>query len=167
MKNPCRAIAFVALVLGNACGGALPARDAGAPAHAGRDAGTAADAGDSGTSTDAGTLGSCNDADCVTPTVCAPGSAEVSFRRQSTPPATMVLWQSSPASVTFANCGTSTWSATTSLDQASGFKIGSRNPDGNDRFGLHRVLLPADVPPSSEVTVQFTVAPLPLTGIHT
>ncbi len=68
-------------------------------------------------------------------------------------PASMVLGQSYPVSVTMRNTGTNTWTA------ASAHHLGSQNPQDNGTWGLGRVYLPYDVPPGASVTFAFTATP--------
>jgi hypothetical protein len=76
-----------------------------------------------------------------------------------------VEWSSPfPVALVFANCGGSTWHAAADPAAATGVKLGSQAPPDNDRWGASRVVLPADVPAGSEVTVAFTAYAPPLAG---
>jgi hypothetical protein len=119
---------------------------------------------DSGRVTDASMTATCVGIDCVRPTNCQP-SAPASVFRSQTPPPPSVEWGSSfAASLTFANCSGSTWRAAVDPDAPAGVKLGSQAPADNDRWGTHRVVLPADVPSGSEVTIDFVAYAPPLTG---
>jgi hypothetical protein len=81
------------------------------------------------------------------------------------PPATVAPWEVFFASVTFANCSTQTWAAT-SAGAATGYKLGFNAPRDYDTWGTSRVGLPADVPPGSKITVPLRARAGPLTGPH-
>ncbi len=68
-------------------------------------------------------------------------------------PTTMDAGETAQVSVTFKNTGTTTWT------RAGLFKIGSRNPADNTRWGMSRVLLdPSDsIAPTQQKTFSFTI----------
>jgi hypothetical protein len=72
------------------------------------------------------------------------------FVRQSVP-ATIVAGTAQPASITFRNIGSTTWT------RGAGFRLGSQGPADNTLWGIHRVELPHDVPPDTEVTFSFPI----------
>jgi len=77
----------------------------------------------------------------------------------------MEPWQTAFASVTYANCGASTWTAS-AASSPTGVKLGPSTPHDSEIWGPSRVALPADVPVGSQVTVAVAVHALPLTGPH-
>jgi hypothetical protein len=72
------------------------------------------------------------------------------FVRQSVP-ASIVAGTTQPASITFRNIGSITWT------RGAGFRLGSQGPADNTTWGIHRVELPHDVPPDTEVTISFSI----------
>ncbi|WP_437494943.1 N-acetylmuramoyl-L-alanine amidase [Sorangium sp. So ce1014] len=76
------------------------------------------------------------------------------FVRQSVP-AAIVAGTTLPASITFRNIGTETWT------RGAKHRLGSQGPRDNSIWGMHRVELPHDVPPNTEVTFNLSIeAPL-------
>lgn len=75
-------------------------------------------------------------------------------------PSTMVPGQPYNVSVRMRNTGSTTWPAGGSI------RLGSQNPQDNQTWGLHRVLLPATVPPGGWVTFQFTVVAPSVPGTY-
>jgi hypothetical protein len=149
-------------------------RDSGAATDSGMaDSGTASDAGrsadagalDSGSSgPDAGTPGDAGSA-AVSPYACGAATTAAVFVTEVPPPATLQPYQVVQTAVTFANCGTQTWTAT-AAGAPTGFKLGFDAPRDDDTWGAGRVALPADVPVGFQVTVPLTVRATPLTGPH-
>jgi hypothetical protein len=74
---------------------------------------------------------------------------DAAFVRQNVA-TTMTAGQTYPASITFRNTGTTTWSV-------ADYKLGAQNPPENSIWGASRITLPGAVAPASEVTVNFTV----------
>ncbi|MHB8876122.1 MAG: right-handed parallel beta-helix repeat-containing protein [Myxococcaceae bacterium] len=156
--------------------------DAG-PFDAGNDSGVA-DAGRPDAGNDAGTAcgalaqpccaGTCNAGSvcsgltCVPPIsshTCPGGAPGALFVSEVPPPSTIAPWEVFFASVTFANCGTQTWTAT-AAGAPTGHKLGFDSPRDYDTWGTSRVALPADVPPGSKVTVPLRARAGALTGAH-
>lgn len=80
---------------------------------------------------------------------------------QTLPPAALSAGGAVTGEVVFANCSGETWAAATSVDAASGVKLGSAAATVMEAWGQPRALLPADVPPDHAVRVrQDGVAPL-------
>ncbi len=86
----------------------------------------------------------------VVVTVQAPASDNASFVSQSVP-ATMTAGKTYGVSVTMKNTGGTTWSA------ASGYKLGSQNPQDNTTWGLNRVSVAGSVAPNANHTFSFNV----------
>ncbi len=106
--------------------------------------------------------------DKIRPTVCRAGSPAATFRAQIAPPTYLyrgvLPGDQVPVSVTFANCGASTWSAWNGSGSASGHhRLGSQSPGDNTNWGPGRVELPGDVPTGAEVTIPFA-ATIPATA---
>jgi hypothetical protein len=66
-------------------------------------------------------------------------------------PASMIVGQSYPVSVTMQNTGASTW------HPGYLYRLGSQGPQDNMTWGIGRVELPGPVPPGATVTFNFTV----------
>jgi hypothetical protein len=101
----------------------------------------------------------------VAPYACAPGSPEAVFVSETAPPATVAPWSRPFATVVFANCGTTTWTAA-APSAATGVKLGPAAPHDAETWTPSRMALPADVPPGNSVTVVVPVHVGPLTGAH-
>ena len=93
------------------------------------------------------------------------GHAGAVFVSEVAPPATMAPWQTSFASVTFANCGPTPWTSA-AASAPTGVKLGASTPHDDETWAANRIALPADVPVGSQVTVAIAVHALPLTGPH-
>jgi hypothetical protein len=89
----------------------------------------------------------------------------VVFVGEAPPPATLEPWARPFASVTFANCGTTTWKAGAPQDP-TGVKLGSSTPHDTDLWTPTRIALPADVAPGQKVTITVPVHAPALTGKH-
>jgi hypothetical protein len=118
--------------------------------------------------TDSGSGGDANpDADAgpppIAPYTCPPSSAEVVFVGEVAPPATLAPWQHVTTSVTFANCGTKTWSSTAA---SAPVELGPSTPHDSRMWTPSRIALPVDVPPSNAVTIAIPIHAPPLTGAH-
>jgi hypothetical protein len=100
----------------------------------------------------------------VTPYDCPKGAPEAVFVTEVAPPSTMAPWTSASTSVTYANCGATTWSATAS--PPTGIKLGPAAPHDLGTWTPGRILLPLDVPPAHQVVIPITVHAPPLTGPH-
>ncbi|MDB4933379.1 MAG: hypothetical protein JWP87_351 [Labilithrix sp.] len=110
----------------------------------------------------------CDGAKCaaaVAPYTCAAGAPEAVFVSESAPPATVAPWSRPYASVVFANCGTTTWTIAAPSAPA-GVKLGPAAPRDQETWTPGRIALPADVPPSSQVTIVVPMHVRPLTGPH-
>lgn len=101
----------------------------------------------------------------VTPFTCPPGSPEVVFVGEVPPPSPLEPWAQPFASVTFANCGTETWTAV-AADSPTGVKLGPSTPHDYELWTRSRIALPADVPPQNQVTIVVPIHAPPLTGPH-
>ncbi len=101
----------------------------------------------------------------VQPYACPAASPEVVFVAETAPPATLTPWQKAYASVTYANCGTTTWAAS-AVGAPTGIKLGPSTPHDSTTWTPSRVALPADVPPKSAVTIAIPIHATPLTGPH-
>jgi Calx-beta domain len=90
-----------------------------------------------------------------------PPPIDAVFVGQGVLPATMNAGQTAQASITMRNMGTTTWT------KASGFQLGSQNPQNNLTWGLNRVpLLDSDsIPRLSEKTFSFPVTAPMSTGV--
>jgi hypothetical protein len=136
----------------DAGGDAGPALDAGSDAgsfvDAGADAGSAVDAGlDAGPPLlDAGSI--------VTAYACPAGAAEVVVVGEVPPPATLAPYAAFSATLSLANCGSQTWTAS-EVSAPGGFKLGFDAPRDDDTWGMGRIALPADVPPGMQVTLSI------------
>jgi hypothetical protein len=87
-----------------------------------------------------------------------PPQRSATFVRQ-TVPTRIMAGLSANVQVTMRNTGATTWTS----GGATPFRLGSQNPQDNQRWGLSRVALPvAQVPPGAEVTFNFTIQ-IPLT----
>ncbi len=146
--------------------------DAGADAGSWTDAGADAGASCGGVGQPCCAQGACNGGTvcsgfaCVAPVAthtCPGGSPGAVFVSEVAPPASVAPWEVFYASVTFANCGTQTWNAT-SAAAPDGFKVGFDAPRDYDTWGASRVALPADVPVGSKVTVPLVARAPALTG---
>ena len=157
---------LVALSLGWGCGtgGELGAVDAG-------EAGDGVDGSASGT--DAAVTpdaAGASDAPATLPPIrpydgCAADGPEARAVDETPPPATMTASTPATVSLTFANCGDTAWAAAPALS-GLGVKLGSQAPENNESWGLGRVLLPGDVPPSHQVTLSFEIVAPPDNGSH-
>ena len=78
------------------------------------------------------------------------GVNDATFVSQNVPPS-MAPGQGCPVSVTMKNTGSTTWTI------AHQYRLGARNPQDNQNWGLARVELPNDVAPGDSVTFNFTV----------
>jgi hypothetical protein len=110
---------------------------------------------------------SCDGKKCVAavaPFACPSTEHGAVFVTETAPAATMAPWARSYASVTYANCGAASWSAT--AGPPTGTKLGPSAPRDLDLWIPGRIALPADVPPGSRVTTAFAVHAPPLTGPH-
>jgi hypothetical protein len=87
---------------------------------------------------------------------CEVGGPEAQLVMEAAPPGTLTAATTTPVELTFANCGAAAWMAAPSTD-ALGVKLGAQSPADNTVWGLGRVLLPGDVPPSHQVTVRFDI----------
>lgn len=103
--------------------------------------------------------------DAVAPYACANGAPEVVFVGEVPPPSTLGPWDRPFASVTFANCGSTTWTAV-AADAPMGVKLGSATPHDFELWTPTRLSLPADVPPGEKVTIVVPVHAPALTGPH-
>src|SRR5438552_170291 len=81
-----------------------------------------------------------------TPYVCPMSAPEAVLVAETTPPAKMAPFATATASVTYANCGKTTWSAT--QNPPAGIKLGPAAPHDLALFTKGRMSLPADVPPN-------------------
>jgi hypothetical protein len=100
----------------------------------------------------------------VVPYACPSGSPAARFVTETAPPATMAPWAHAFASVTWANCGTTTWSSTAA--PPNGVKLGPAAPRDLDTWTPARIDLPADVPPDHAATIALELHAPPLTGSH-
>ncbi len=118
---------------------------------------TGSDAGvDAGEGADAGPV--------VAAFACPSASPEVVFVGESAPPATLTPWQHVKMSVTFANCGTTTWSSAPKTGAA--VNLGPSTPHDSTTWTRSRIALPVDVPPGNAVTIPLAIHAPPLTGSH-
>ncbi len=78
---------------------------------------------------------------------CALAGPVARFRTQTPPPRFVGQREAVRGTVTFANCGSATWT------RAAGFALVPAVPDGRWRWGVTRIELPRDVPSGAEVTV--------------
>jgi hypothetical protein len=99
-----------------------------------------------------------------TPYTCAQGAPEAIFVGEVSPPSTMTPWQHASVSVTYANCGTATWSATQA--PPAGIKLGPAAPHDLATWSPGRIALPADVPPGFQIQIPIDVHAPALTGTH-
>ncbi len=100
----------------------------------------------------------------ATPYNCPNGAPEAIFVGEVAPPAAMAPWATALASVTYANCGKTTWSATAS--PPSGIKLGASTPHDLATWTPGRIALPADVPPAHQIVIPIVLHAPPLTGPH-
>lgn len=100
----------------------------------------------------------------VTPYACPASAPEAVFVGELAPPSTMAPWTTASTSVTYANCGTATWSSAAS--PPSGVKLGPAAPHDLGTWTPNRVALPLDVPPGHQVVIPITIHAPPLTGPH-
>ena len=110
----------------------------------------------------------CDGAKChaaVTAFACAGGAPEAVFVSEAAPAPPLAPWSRPFASVTFANCGTTTWTAVPAGAPA-GVKLGPSAPRDLELWTPTRLSLPADVPPQHAVTVVVPIHTPPLTGPH-
>jgi hypothetical protein len=98
------------------------------------------------------------------PYTCPTNAPEAVYVSETAPPATMTPWQHVTASVTYANCGTKTWSAT--LAPPDGIKLGPAAPHDLPTWTPGRMALPADVPPNHSIQIPFEIHAPALTGTH-
>jgi hypothetical protein len=98
------------------------------------------------------------------PYTCAQNAPEAVFVSEVAPPSKMTPWQHVSVSVTYANCGTKTWSAT--LAPPDGIKLGPAAPHDLPTWSPGRIALPADVPPNHSIQIPFEVHATALTGTH-
>ncbi len=112
-----------------------------------------------------GTRPPCIGAACVRVMTCPAGAPEALFVSQDMPAATLAPGASLNVSVTFANCGTRTWSAT-AASAPTGTKLGAWAPMDNMTWGFNRVALPADVTPGHAVEIPFTLHAPATTGSY-
>ncbi len=96
---------------------------------------------------------------------CAGGAPESVFVSEVVPASKVGPWVRPFASVTFANCGATTWSAVP-ITSATGVKLGPSAPRDLELWTPTRLPLPADVPPQHSVTVVLPIHAPPLTGTH-
>ncbi|HEY8080386.1 MAG TPA: glycosyl hydrolase family 28-related protein, partial [Labilithrix sp.] len=116
---------------------------------------------------DASTDGGVDAGPVVVSYACPSSSDEVVFVSENAPPATLTPWQHFDASVTFANCGSETWSPKpASGTRASPVRLGPSTPHDSRMWTRSRLELPADVPPGNAVTIAIPVHAPPLTGSH-
>src|SRR6185437_6752213 len=99
-----------------------------------------------------------------TPYACPANAPEAVFVSEIAPPATMTPWQHANVSVTYANCGTQTWSATKA--PPDGIKLGPSGPHDLATWSQGRIALPADVPPSYAIEIPIEIHAPALTGTH-
>jgi hypothetical protein len=100
----------------------------------------------------------------ATPYACPKNAPEAVYVSEVAPPATMAPWATAIASVTYANCGTTTWSAT--MAPPAGIKLGPAAPHDLGTWTPNRISLPADVPPQFQIAIPITIHAPPLTGPH-
>ncbi|MEI8256431.1 MAG: hypothetical protein WCJ30_12225, partial [Deltaproteobacteria bacterium] len=112
-----------------------------------------------------GTRPPCAGAACVRAMTCPAGATEALFVAQDMPAVTLAIGSLLDVSVTFANCGTRTWSAV-AVSATSGFKLGSWAPMDNFTWGFNRVALPSDVAPGHAVEIPFTLHVPATTGSY-
>ena len=98
------------------------------------------------------------------PYTCPNNAPEAVYVSETAPPATMTPWQHVSASVTYANCGTKTWSAT--LAPPDGIKLGPAAPHDLTTWTPGRMALPADVPPNHSIQIPFEIHAPAMTGTH-
>ena len=98
------------------------------------------------------------------PYTCPTGAPEAVFVSETAPPSSMTPWQHVSVSVTYANCGTKTWSAT--LAPPDGIKLGPAAPHDLGTWTPGRIALPADVPPNHSIQIPFEIHAPPMTGTH-
>ncbi len=149
-------IAFVAVFL--ACSSTPASPDGGADASSDVTGDAAKDAGDVADDAEAGPP------IAAQPYACAQGSPEAVYVSETAPPSSMTPWQHASVSVTYANCGTKTWSAT--LAPPDGIKLGPAAPHDLPTWTPTRIALPVDVPPSYSIQIPFEVHAPALTGTH-
>lgn len=99
-----------------------------------------------------------------TPYSCAMNAPEAVFVSETAPPAKMAPFATATASVTYANCGKQTWSAT--MNPPAGIKIGPAAPHDLALFTKGRMSLPADVPPGFQIAIPVAIHAPALTGPH-
>ena len=99
-----------------------------------------------------------------TPFSCPANAPEAVFVSEVAPPASMTPWQHVNVSVTYANCGTQTWSATKA--PPDGIKLGPSAPHDLATWSPGRIALPADVPPSYAIEIPIELHAPALTGTH-
>ena len=183
----CIGIGVLLVAIGAACGGGDDAAQ-GAPGGGGvGDDGTGGDGG-AARGDDGGTLGgeggsascgevgqpccddfachagaSCDGTTCapaVRPFSCPAGAKGSVFVAETAPPAVLAPWAHVLATVTFANCTTTPWTASTQ------WLLGFAAPRDDDPWGEGRVALPGDVAPGQQVTFAIPVHAPPMTGKH-
>ena len=87
-----------------------------------------------------------------------PPQRSATFVRQ-TVPTRIMAGSSATVQITMRNTGATTWTSAVGTP----FRLGSQNPQDNQRWGLSRVALPvATVPPGAEVTFSFDIQ-IPMT----
>jgi hypothetical protein len=99
----------------------------------------------------------------IAPYACPASSPEVVFVTENAPPAQVAPWQHVTASVTFANCGTMTWSSSAATGPV---RLGPSTPHDSAMWTPSRIGLPVDVPPNNAVTITIPIHAPPLTGSH-
>jgi hypothetical protein len=82
------------------------------------------------------------------------------FVAQSVPSTLLLPGQGQDVSVTMRNVGTETWTPQRQ------HRLGSQNPQDNQRWGLGRVEVPGPVPPGQEATFRFHLTAPGTTGRH-
>jgi hypothetical protein len=100
----------------------------------------------------------------LTPYACPQNATEAVFVSEVAPPKTMTPWQHVSVSVTYANCGKTTWSATAA--PPAGIKLGPAAPHDLATWSPGRVALPTDVPPNFQIQIPIDVHAPALTGPH-
>ncbi len=76
---------------------------------------------------------------------------DAAFVSQTAVPEKMAAASEAVVTVRMRNTGTTTWTS------EAGYALGSQRPDDNERWGLKRVVLPADVAPDATVDFAFTI----------
>ena len=96
---------------------------------------------------------------------CPPGAPQAVYVAEDAPPAKLAPWDHAFASVTYANCGTTTWTAV-AANAPTGVKLGPSSPHDSTTWTPSRLVLPADVPPGNKVKIAIPIHAPPLTGNH-